>query len=269
GVGATAGGIFSYLTLMKTKLILGMATGAAAVGALVWQQQRIGRLADDNVMLRQQIAALPRPAEAAPPNANLAELERLREEHAELLRLRGEVARLRQASAPAVQQSLQDAEARAAQAEAEAAAIKAEIAFRARRTQIVLAGKNLGLQARIFAQEHGQFPTSFEEMRPYLNDLINEGYLVDHFEFFPQPRQISESEAQLILFREREPHLGPPPALSKEEAAGMDDTLLNLNPGPGWARAYITADGSVHQRGSADGDFSQFEREGTAEVARP
>ncbi len=262
GAGVTAGGIFSGLTLMKTKLVLGMVAGAAAVGTLVWQQQRFARLTDENVALRQEVVALSRPAEVAQPTADLAELERLREGHAELLRLRGEVARLRQAAAPTGNERLRDAEARVAQAEAQTAAIKAEVAFRARRTQIIETGKHLGLAARIFSTEHdNQFPTTFDDLRTYLGYRGNKDDLLDHFEFFPQPRAVSESEPQLILFREREPRPMPAAALSEEEAEGLGSPV-NLQ--PGWERTYVLADGSVQSFHSVTGDFSQFERDGTA-----
>lgn len=275
GASGATGGIISYLTLMKTKLAFGMVAGAAAVGTLAWQQQRIVRLTDENTALRQQVAAISRPAEVAPPSVDLAELERLREGHAELLRLRGEVARLRQAAAPAANQRLQDAESRVAQAEAQTAAIRAEVAFRTHRVQIIQTGKALGLAARVFSNDHdGQFPTTFDEMQAGLNYVEKENYLsdrslLDRFEFFPQPRAIHDSESQRILFREREPRPIPPAALSEEEAAGFGPESMQ----PGWERAYVMADGSVQSPRSAHGDFSQAEREGTAgpppEVARP
>jgi len=102
GVGATAAAT-SLLFVVKSKLVFGLVVGAAGVTSLVWQQRNVNRLGHENAALREQLAALPAPAPATVPTA-VEGLARLRGEHEELLRLRGQVAQLRQrtneASAP-------------------------------------------------------------------------------------------------------------------------------------------------------------------------
>ena len=93
GVGATTG-VASWLFLMKSKLVLGLVAGALVATVLVRQQRSVSRLADDNAALRQQIVSLTSPP-VVPASNDAGELERMRLEHAELLRLRGEVGQLR------------------------------------------------------------------------------------------------------------------------------------------------------------------------------
>ena len=79
-------------------------TGLAAVGLvslLVVQKRETSELKEANRVLERRIAAMTQ----APPNpagANLAEMEHLRSEHAELLRLRGQVAAQRRAGQSAL-----------------------------------------------------------------------------------------------------------------------------------------------------------------------
>ena len=253
GVGTAAWGTFSVVTFMKSKLALEIVGGAVVATTLVWQQHNITRLADENAALRQQATALPEPA-AAPATADIAELTRLRDEHAELLRMRGEVSRLRQSGpsgANDLSRRLQSAEARASQAEAEAALVVAMQKSEAYTGAVINAGKNLGLAARIFATDHkDRLPTTFDEMRNEMNlrpdGTFSGGISPDQFEFFPHERVISEAEPALILFREKAARQLP------------DGT---------WQRIYCLADGSVQTRHSADGDFSQIDREGTGTAA--
>jgi len=62
----------------------------------------------------------------------------------------------------------------------------------------------------------------------------------DRFEFVKHIREVTESEPQLILFREIDPRQLP-------------DGF--------WDRLYAFADGSVQNKGSPNGDFSAFEQE--------
>ncbi|HTH48657.1 MAG TPA: sigma-70 family RNA polymerase sigma factor [Candidatus Limnocylindria bacterium] len=252
GAGATAG-TFSFLILMKSKLVLGIVGGAVVASALSWQQHNQNRLAEENAVLRRQVAARPVTTPPESPRADLAELTRLREEHGELLRLRGQVAQLIQANKGAagtdVTKRLQAAEARATLAEAEAAQVKAAEFSRQQSIRIINAMKNLGLAARIFATDHGdRLPTTFDEIRDDIgpDGKLPGGISLDLFEFFPHERAISEGEPQLILFREK---------------------VARQLPNGKWDRTYCLVDGSVQSRGSDDGDFSQYEREGMATLA--
>lgn len=80
------------------KIVMGALIAAGLTTAVVWQFNAHRRLAAENVRWRAQAAALERSrldGEALRTNTDSAQLERLRAEHNELLRLRGEVASLR------------------------------------------------------------------------------------------------------------------------------------------------------------------------------
>ena len=94
---STVTGATSILLFMKSKLALGIVSGAVLTTALVWQQRNIARLADENAALLQRAIAM---RADGPPVASTNPVVSEKsagqsEEHAELLRLRGEVARLR------------------------------------------------------------------------------------------------------------------------------------------------------------------------------
>ena len=104
------------------------------------------------------------------------------------------------------------------------------------RIETINAMKQLGFAARLFAADHNhKHPTTFEEMKIELN-----GMATDRFEFVKHIREVTETEPQLILFREIEPR---------------------QLPGGSWERVYAFADGSAQVNGSPDGDFSAFEQE--------
>ena len=95
GASATAWGTFSVVTIMKSKLALGIVGTAIVATTLAWQQRSITRLADENVGLRRQVVAPTTATTIVPSTTGTAEQSRLDQEHAELLRLRGEVGQLR------------------------------------------------------------------------------------------------------------------------------------------------------------------------------
>ena len=256
GAGATAWGIFSMVTLMKSKLALGIVGAAIVTTTLAWQQRSITRLADENTGLQRQVVALttmPPPSQPVAPEAE----GQVRDEHTELLRLRGEVTRLRQPATASrgsdLQDLLQGAEVRAALAEitamkTEALAMADTKQHSIRLTQAMV---KLSLAAQTFsAHNNSRYPASFDEMRSEM-DLQADGTFAggispDLFEFFPHERVISEAEPDLILFREK-------------QARQM--------PNGKWERIYAYADGASMNKHSADGDFSQIEREGTGTAA--
>ncbi len=227
------------IALMKAPL----AYVAAAALALTagWQARSLSGLRQENAALRVRLddaearaAAKPVPvrAETAPD--------------AEVLRLRAKVAELTR---------LQKAAARPVVAAPASAAPVAEIQpseseieeYTQRRMNIVNGGKTIGLAARIFASDNQDvLPTSFDQILATLNPtgepVLPGGIRLDHFEFYPQPRVISEAEPQLILFRERQ---------------------AEARPGGGWTRVYVLVDGSVQQVSSEE-RMAQIEREGTA-----
>lgn len=91
-VGVTAGG--GLLTAAKLKLLLPSACAVALLVGLVWQQQVLNRLREENETLRRRQSTLvaAAPVTVAKP---VEETEEARQAKMELLRLRGEVGRLR------------------------------------------------------------------------------------------------------------------------------------------------------------------------------
>ncbi len=249
GAGATAGAA-SFLLLMKTKLVLGIVAGAVVTTALVWQQRSVHQLAEENAALRQQ-AAEPPAAAMATPGADARELARARDEHAELLRLRGEVAKLRlRAQEISGSKHPTSADQRGAdREETKAGLIEAEISRREQlRSQLyITVMQNLAAVARNFAGHHqGRLPTSVQELRDEMGleaDTKLPGRVdFDFIEFVAHDQSVEKADSQTILFRQKSPR--------------------NLREGL-WRRLYCMADGSVLAHESVDGDFSQFEREGT------
>jgi hypothetical protein len=101
--------------------------------------------------------------------------------------------------------------------------------------------KNIGLAARIFATSNqDRFPTNFEEMKNELPAKFKGEIGLDQFEFVQHPRQVTEAEPQLMLFREKTPRQLP------------DGT---------WTKAVVLCDGSVQQHISPDGNFDEWEHE--------
>jgi hypothetical protein len=150
------------------------------------------------------------------------ELARLRAEHRELLRLRGEVTRLRQEV---------KASARLAQPEQPSTSVSqvrpdpsAEVmAFATNAAATFNDLKQLALGARIFANSNeDRLPTTFEQITNYLGVAADR--FRERYEFVQHPRPISVTEPQLSLFREIAPR---------------------QRPDGKWEKAYALCDGSV------------------------
>ena len=95
GSAATTLGPATVIGLMKTKLALAVAAGAMMGSVITWQVFTLHQLRADNAVLQQNLAAtklapVPPPDEEAKPG----ELNTLRTEHIELMRLRGEYGQL-------------------------------------------------------------------------------------------------------------------------------------------------------------------------------
>ena len=251
-VAGTTDGAVSFFLFMKSKLALGILGGAVVTTALVWHQHNVVRLTDENEGLRRQVGALPTSTTAMSGAADAEELTRLRGEHSELLRLRGEVTQLRgrEGISTESQRSSQAPSATGLESSAQA---DAEMAH-ARKVsgQIVNALKYLGLASRIYTADHHSpvLPTRFDDILDQLKGsgmtaegVFGGGIRLDEFEFFPQPRAITEEEPSLILFREKQYRIMP------------DGRIV---------RVYCFADGTVREIGSPNGDFSAFERDGIA-----
>ncbi len=243
-VTAPAFALFSMKTLLAS---LTVATGVLAVVS-VRQHQQVKSLAEANAALTQQLtqAATPAPPPAEPNAGKLSEAMLT-----ELLQLRAEVAR-RKKETPKVQANqVVQLQAQVAAQAAQLEQVQAAAEYKKLIIQRVNALKMLGLAARVYAVDNGdRLPTTFEMMRTEMS-LDAEGHMPgglspDDFEFFPQPRPVSETEPQLILFREKK---------------------VLENPAGGATHVYCLADGSVQQVSGSR--VAEFEREGTATGAPP
>jgi hypothetical protein len=88
--------LLSMITMTHTKsILLGALVVAGAVTPLAIQHRNHARQADEIASLRQLLSASARPGTPSPDRIDTDELERLRAERRELVRLRGEVASLR------------------------------------------------------------------------------------------------------------------------------------------------------------------------------
>ena len=255
GAGASLGTFISNLSnqlaFMKTKLVLS-AVALAGVATPLWiQQNNLAGLRAENGALQDQVTLRER---LKNENAQLQsrryvaeELDGLRKDHRELLDLRDEVARLRASQTQErakLEQDLLAARIRTEEARARAAREQAVVEFKESQEHIVEDLKQLGLAARIFANDNAdRMPASFEEMRNEIGSSIKDEDL-ERYEFMKHPRPVTETEPQLILFREK---------------------TARQNPDGGWSRVYCFADGSVQQRASATGDFEEFEKQHTAQ----
>lgn len=246
----TASGTATLVLLMKSKLTLGIVGGAALAVALAYQQNSLNRLTDENSALRSQLAAAmaTSPSTATAQTADSETLTQPRDPQAELLRLRGEVAQLRQAARENRNRSTAARDTGASQQLDPGELAKAMLAAEAVATRTVNAQKHLALAAHVYSMEHqDRLPTTFEELKPLLGEALNPdgtvaGVSFDLLEFQPHERDIYRFETRLILLRERNARQLP------------DGT---------WERIYSLSDGSVHRIKHSNGDFGDFEREGT------
>lgn len=253
--GAGTLGMLETLILMKTKIALTMAAVAAVATPLTYQQIAVNRLRAENRALQAQVeqvrAAPPTDANLAKQKADAAELEKLRAEHLDLLRLRGEIGPLRElaARAKALEQQLaQLRSTQAANAAAEAAAqadSQAKAAEMEQAKQMGIAKLNLlkqwGLAMIMYAGDNSdQLPTTFAVARNYLGKTGDAAPILteDQLEITYQGK-LSDiaNPAQTILVREKEP------------------VLINGRP----CRGYLFADGHSEIHTAPDGSFAQWE----------
>lgn len=257
-VGVGSGAVMS-LGFMKAKVGLGTLAVLATVG-LVWQQKRVGRLEIENQDLRARSVvarAAPSALVASPPASSLAE-----EEHAELLRLRGEVARLRSQAAAGLGT---DPDVRVRQAQARTAALREEVLFRNRRTQLIESGKALALAVRVYANQHSDRPPpTWKELREAFREIgLSEDeqgspdLSPETFEYL-SVSQFTDAAEVVVLFREREPRRIPEAVLRDEDLKPGTPFAMPLR--RGWERNYVMSNGAVQTLASADGDFTELEK---------
>ena len=226
---------------MKTQLVITSVIMAGFTGTYVAQQNNLSALRRQNSAMAEKLAQLPPTSEVRSQlqeQQNLAaELEQLRKDHAEFLRLRDETAQLKASQSGAMaqwQKKLEDAQSLLSAAQTRASVVQAERDAKIQAVKSVDDLKHLGLAARIFATDHQDvLPTDFSQILNIVPALDLSAY-----EFIPHSRAIAETEPEVILFREKQPRRQP------------DGT---------WSRAYTLVDGSVQQVSSPDGDFHEWE----------
>ncbi len=276
----------TFFVLMKTKLAIATLTAAVLGVPLVLELRQNRALTAELTALRAR-TVLAAPRMVAVPGGDAAELARLREEHGELLRLRGEVTQLRRQPAGGgdtdLAQRLREVEARAADAEEALAPLKAASDATLKQILTQNAGKSLGLAARIYAKDHGGLlPTTFEQFSTEIARLQADdkreraagkeeeriAMLAAGFQKVPKLLMVDEdarADEALKAF-EFFPH---EQVISERDA----DKILFREREPRrfldgtWQRAYCFADGRPHTQSSPSGDFSGFEREHTATAA--
>ena len=242
GAAAKTATTLTIMTLpsFKTGII---ATGIAA-GLAVWlvvEHRSLNKLQDENAALRQQISQLgqPQPPQPqAPVNADNAELERLRREHLELMRLRGQVGVLRdtlekkQGELATVQsENAQTAALKDAQAKAQALSSL---------TLTVL--KQIGTACRVYSGTNGgQLPTNFGQVQDQLGNIhLDSGVGTNSFEFYDYGKSLDTNATPYYFYaREKQPRQWP---------------------NGKWSRFYLLVDGSVAMGASDDGNFDTWEK---------
>jgi RNA polymerase sigma factor (sigma-70 family) len=235
GVAAGSVGVAAWILSMKTPAFL--ATSAVLGGAALWQSVAVSRLEKANAELGRQIA------EVNAANSRSSAAPTVVASDAEVLRLRARVAELtRELKAAKARQAVVAPEPEPeVSTDTDVVALMAQ--YNVRLISRVNVGKLLGLAARLYANDHESLPTTLESLSPYLSaGSLPNGTAYEQFEFFPQPRAISEAEPQMILFRERQ---------------------AEPRPDGGWTRVYVLVDGSVQQI-SGEERMAELERLGTA-----
>ncbi len=251
--GAGTLGIVETLVLMKTKIALTMAAVAAVATPLTYQQIAVNRLRADNRALQAQMeqakAAQLTDTDLAKQKADAAELKKLRAEHLDLLRLRGEVGPLRAEAARAkeLEQQLAQLSAQLRASAAAQPATQPDSAEMEQAKQIGIAKLNLlkqwGLAMILYAGDNGdQLPTTLAAARAYMGKSGDVSPILseDQLEVTYQGKVADiATPAQTILVREREPVI----------VAGK------------LCRGYLFADGHSEIHTAPDGNFARWELE--------
>lgn len=203
---AAVGVIATAFTAMKPILTYGLLTVVVAI-PLGFQDLEVRRaraeLAQWQVRLAQtESAQSTLRLEQSRVSAMADELVRLRADEAEWNRLKDEAREVQSALAGSDGGRLAAAVSALRNAQVNHDVAVAEAEAKALNVKTINAMKNLGLAARIFATDNqDRLPTTFEEMKEILEGQLPEDVSLDRFEFYPQPRPVSEFEPQLFFFR--------------------------------------------------------------------
>lgn len=234
-------GLFTLMTTSTLKTVA-VTVAVGAVGTLLLLQQRaLHRLEADNVGLQRQVAEWTQAAEVArAESARVAEeLARREQAAAELLRLRGEVAELRQQLASAAASVREAVPPPAAPSEAEA--LEAAKAFGLRRLN---ESKQMVLGLILFAGEHDdRFPESLELAA---NWAVSQGLA-------PSLESLPVQDFELLYTGSLREIANPSEGIVLREREAWK------TPNGRWARTFGFADGHSEIHSSDDGDYTEFE----------
>jgi RNA polymerase sigma factor (sigma-70 family) len=247
GAGAVGSGLGGFAATKSTILAMKIPLSYASIlllasAPLVIQQFQIQKTRAELAGLQREPAPLEQGGTRnTGGNGSLLadEWARLKRGEAELASLREEAGRIQASFAGARGAEWANAEAQLKQAEAARQEATAETEAVELREKTVNSMKHIGMAARIFSNDNGERPPkTFEEMKEILGPLFAEAEALERYEFYPQPRPISEAEPQLFMFREKEPR---------------------QLPNGKWERSYTLSDGSVQNAVSDTPDFSAWE----------
>jgi RNA polymerase sigma factor (sigma-70 family) len=244
GAAAKTGTTLSIMTLASYKTGI-IATGIAAALAvwLVAEHRSSGRLQEENAALRQQISqmAQPPPSMPLPVTADSEELEKLRGEHAELLRLRGEIGVLRD--------TMERKQAELATAKSENAQTVASQKAQAIRIVTINTLRQIGLACRDYANSHGDvLPTNFGQVADQLAGLgSHSGVGTNSFEFIDYGQPLTTSAPDYFL-------------VAREKVARQ-------MPEGRWSRMYLMVDGSAQEAAPDNGNYDSWEKEWVQNMA--
>ena len=222
------------------------ATVTVLAGAGIYEACQAAHLRQQNLALERQ-AQLQRERAAAPDSVSATPTSSTptpTNDNNELLKLRGEVALLRQ------QADAANEKARAAEQKL-AAELSAKQQFAAHQSEVINTTKMVGLAMRIWAGDNnGLYPTNIMDMtnelalKPDASGNINFKIgNVDLFSFdYPNVNGFVQDHPNIVAGREQMARQAP------------DGT---------WQRIYLFADGSVQTATSFNGDFSGWEKANT------
>lgn len=264
-------------TLFVSAVIL---SGAFGFGWM--RHHEVVALRRQNAELRQSITEIQEykadSAHLAPATIDTNELNRLRAERSELMKLRSEVGQLRQIAkveVPRVQEQVETLVAQANQTQKRGPELLAQRAAQQQSalTRDCLAGLTSALRAAA-KRNGGRFPNSFAETEMMFNTAAQErrylAYVLSNMHYLPPweakltgiPFSVSARSFEFIPSGRPRTTNAPPMLLLREV------TPRRLPDGR-MARYYGFTDGQVKESISRDGDFSEWEQDQGRLSAKP
>jgi RNA polymerase sigma factor (sigma-70 family) len=225
------------LSSIKIALITTVSTAALAAGLTI-DHHSLNRAEAENAALRQQLSQLNQQAQSlAPLQTDTAELDQQRQEHLELLKLRGQVGILRDILAKKLGEPVPSAQP----ANVSLQSVEKAEALRAITVNEL---KIIGHACRVYSHHNGgQLPTDWSQLGKFTQGggAAEAGVGTNSFEIVSYDNPLTaNSPSYLFYAREIQPRQLP---------YGI------------WSRVYLCVDGSVQTLQSADDNFSGWENQ--------